>query len=333
MTQTHLSREIFPGIHCITLPLPGKRPGPVNAYLFVGDTVTLLDTGTSRTVDILGHALAELGMSFSDIDRIMVTHGHLDHYGGAKKIKEASRFEIELVATEEDIRGVETGNTVPQASTSFFLRTMGVPFLFPPLMRTLNFFFARMADNCPVDAIMEEGQRLDLGKYEATVVRTPGHTRGSVCLFLEKEGILFSGDHILKHVTPNALPMLEDWPGLPERKSQVEFYESIERIEALEPAVLHTGHGKSITDLASIAEFYRAAFEARQKKVLSMIRPKNDSVFTIARRLFPNIERNLRFPMEMYLAISEVYTHLQVLEEEGEVCTALEKNRLRVYRN
>lgn len=325
-----LSREIYPGIHRITLPLPGKKPGPVNVYLFVGDTITLLDTGTSRSVGLLEKALAQLDIDFKDIDRIVLTHGHLDHYGAARKIKQAAKSSVELVAPAEDVRGVEKGSDAPAKSIAYFLKVMGVPPVFNPFMRAVFFVFGFLADNCRVDSVIEDGHCLTMGKYEARVIATPGHTRGSVCLFLENDRILFSGDHILKHITPNALPMLGKKPGLPVRKSQMEFYDSIAKIEALAPLKVYPGHGKSITNLAKTAAMYKRTFKERQERIFLMIRPENETVFVIAKRLFPDIACTLRYPLEIYLAISEVYTHLQVLEDKGRLFLSLENNRLRV---
>ena len=51
------SREIFPGIFQITMPLIVGKPGPVNAYLFVGEKISLIDTGTSKSIGKLENAL------------------------------------------------------------------------------------------------------------------------------------------------------------------------------------------------------------------------------------------------------------------------------------
>ena len=74
----------MPDVYSIKLPLSGYKPGPVNVYLFKGDKITLIDTGMKQTANLLRKALEEHGIRFSDIDNIVVTHGHVDHYGAAK---------------------------------------------------------------------------------------------------------------------------------------------------------------------------------------------------------------------------------------------------------
>lgn len=78
--------EILPGVYRIILPLAGEKPGPINVYLFTGDPVTIIDTGTLKSVPVLARELAGLGMSFADIEQVVLTHGHIDHYGGAASI-------------------------------------------------------------------------------------------------------------------------------------------------------------------------------------------------------------------------------------------------------
>ena len=86
--------EIHPGIYRITLPLPGKKPGPINTYLFTGDPVTIMDTGTVMTVSLLRSEINRLGLDFSDIRNIVLTHGHIDHFGAAIIIKNESGAKV-----------------------------------------------------------------------------------------------------------------------------------------------------------------------------------------------------------------------------------------------
>ncbi|HPA73932.1 MAG TPA: MBL fold metallo-hydrolase, partial [Spirochaetota bacterium] len=150
------------------------------------------------------------------------------------------------------------------------------------------------------------------------ILPTPGHTRGSICLYLEDEGALFSGDHILGHITPNAFVMLDDTPGLPARMSQREYFESLRRIELLGPRVVHPAHGAPVIDLAVTLALYRRQFSARRERILSLIGNGYHTPYSIGRKLFPGIG-GVRLPLELYLAVSEVFTHLQVLESDGRV--------------
>ena len=311
-----LSREILPDVYSITLPLPGKRPGPVNVYLFKGEKVTLIDTGMAQTAVVLKKALREHGLHFSDIDRIIVTHGHPDHYGAAKKIVKAGRAKV--AAPAEDVVFVENGMNISINRYKIFLKLMGVPQSIGILLRLLFVMFKRMADNCRVDIVLRDGDKIELGKHSARIIETPGHSKGSVCVFLEKEKILFCGDTIIEHITPNAFIMLDENERLPVRLSQDEFYESLAKIKKLSPSMIYSAHGKSVSDLDKIINGYEKAFAERQGRVLSKVLSGEKNVYRITRSLFPEIG-GLRLPLEIFLSISEVYTNIQVLQREGKV--------------
>ncbi len=308
-------REIHPGIHRIILPLAGKKPGPVNAYLFNGTAVTLLDTGTLKSAPVLEQALAGLGVGFPDIDQIVLTHGHIDHYGAARKIISAAGSDISVLAHEEDRTLVEHGLEVPRMQFIRYYRLMGVPMIFQFSLQLLRWFFSSMAEPCSISRFISGGDTILMGDYEATVIETPGHTRGSISLYLEKEGILFPGDHILGHITPNAFVMLETDFVLPRRMSQVEFYDSLRKIEEIGPRVVYPAHGEPIEDVRKTIAMFREQFLQRQNNILSIVSAGEFTVYEIGRKLFPDI-RGKRLPLEVFLAVSEVYTHLQVLEKE-----------------
>ncbi len=323
-------RKIHTGIYRITLPLAGKKPGPVNAYLFTGAAVTLVDTGTLKSFPVLVKALAELGMTCADIDQIILTHGHIDHYGAARKIVAASGGDIPILAHKEDLTLVEHGLEVPRMQFIRYYRLMGVPVIFQLSLQLLRWVFSSMAEPCTISKFIADGDTIPVGDYEATVIETPGHTRGSISLFLKKEGILFPGDHILGHITPNAFVMLETDFVLPRRMSQVEFYDSLRKIEEIAPRVVYPAHGEPIEDIGKIIAMFREQFLLRQKNILSILGNGELTVYEIGRKLFPDI-RGKRLPLEVFLAVSEVYTHLQVLEKEKAAAAHL-KNGALYYR-
>ncbi|MBN2160313.1 MAG: MBL fold metallo-hydrolase [Spirochaetes bacterium] len=320
-------KEIHPGIFRIILPLQGTKPGPVNAYLFTGKPVTLLDTGTLKSAPVLERELGRMGFGFSDIEQIVLTHGHIDHYGAALSIIRGAGRPVPVLAHEEDRRLIEHGLEVPEKQFAKYYSLMGVPLIFHVSLLLVQALFKSMAENCRVDRTISDADRIMLGSYEATVVGTPGHTRGSVSFFLEKEGILFPGDHILGHITPNAFVMLEADYILPRRMSQVEFYESLAKIEKLSPRIAYPAHGSPIEDVSATIAMFREQFALRQKHIIDILEQGENTVYRIGRKLFPDI-RGKRLPLEIFLMVSEVYTHLQVLQKENAVASNKKKGAL-----
>jgi glyoxylase-like metal-dependent hydrolase (beta-lactamase superfamily II) len=319
--------EIYPGIFRIILPLQGDKPGPVNAYLFTGKPVTILDTGTLKSVPVLERELGKIGFSFADIDQIVLTHGHIDHYGGALSIIRGSGKAVPVLAHEEDRRLIEHGLEVPEKQFASYYRLMGVPFIFHLSLLLVRWLFLSMAENCRVDRTISEGDKIRMGGYEATVIATPGHTRGSVCFYLEKEGILFPGDHILGHITPNAFVMLEADFVLPRRMSQVEFYDSLTRIEKISPRIVYPAHGAPIEDIGATINMFREQFSLRQKNIVTILAEGEETVYRLGRKLFPDI-KGKRLPLEIFLMVSEIFTHLQVLEKDERVTSVMKKGAL-----
>ncbi|MFO7558951.1 MAG: MBL fold metallo-hydrolase [Desulfobacterales bacterium] len=323
------SEEIFPGIYRITLPLPGDKPGPVSAYLFVGEKTSLLDTGTARASIKLQKAFQELDIHPEEIRQVIISHGHMDHYGSASWVVSASGGKAKVFAHKSDSRRIETGSDVSGKTYHHFLRLMGVPCRHRYGLRILQLIFGSMAKNCRVDRHFIKNEMIQIGNYEGRIIFTPGHTKGSICIFLENEGLLFSGDHILSHITPNALIMLQEGYDLPERLSQKEFYESVEKIERLKPGKIYPAHGPTISDLSAVADMYRRSFDEREKRIFSIIEKKEISVYQIARELFPNMNTR-RLPLEIFLSISEVFSHLQMLRHNGVIEFQIEKGKLRI---
>lgn len=322
--------EIHPDIYRIVLPLQGEKPGPVNVYLFKGEQTTLLDTGIKTTVNVLEQSLKSIGIGFSDIDRIVLSHGHIDHYGAARRIVTRARGRTSVAAHRDDVGVIETGFDVSNRDFARFYRLMGVPFLFELLFYSVDWFFSTLAENCRVDTCLADGEKISLGHYDATVISTPGHSRGSICLYLEKEGTLFSGDHILGHITPNAFVMMESDFDIPWRRSQVEFYDSLKKIEALAPRIVYPAHGNPIHDLPATASMFREQFSLRRQKIIDILKEGESTVYRIARKLFPEV-RGKRLPLEVFLMVSEIFTHLQVLEKD-EIALSHDRHGKRFFR-
>lgn len=157
---------VAPNVHTIQL----QR---VRAHAILdGDSVTLIDTGYTSSLPRLTRALAGLGRTVADVRRVICTHGHPDHAGGARALAD---------------RGVEV--LIHPADAANLELTIGSVIRRPSRGR----FFAAITPPLPTYTPLTDGQVLPvLGGLE--VIHTPGHTPGSVCLFAPMTGVLFVGD-------------------------------------------------------------------------------------------------------------------------------------------
>lgn len=126
-------------------------------------TALVVDPG-AEVEDILGHLAAHRWK----LSAIIVTHAHIDHIGGAAELKRRTGAPVWLCP--RDLRLYDTLES--QA------HWIGVP---PP-------------ERVVIDGDLGVGTRLELGAHRLHVLETPGHTEGSVCLYLPEESKLFAGD-------------------------------------------------------------------------------------------------------------------------------------------
>ena len=153
----------------------------VNSYAFVdGDgSVTLVDCGVSKAPPKIVAGLAAIGKQPSDVQRIILTHAHVDHVGGAAEM--ARRTGAPLAVHESDAEHLEAGRS-PRPDQSLLAGRL----------------MARRGPTFPAATAGErltDGQVLDVAGG-LRVVATPGHSPGHISLLHEPTGTLITGDAI-----------------------------------------------------------------------------------------------------------------------------------------
>lgn len=118
--------------------------------------------------DNIPQILALLAKHKLTLKQIVVTHGHIDHVGGAVRLKRATGAPILL--NENDL----------------------------PLLKMMDMQAAWLGvaapEVAPPDVSAEEGMAVGIAGHTATVLHTPGHTQGSICLHFAPENLLLAGD-------------------------------------------------------------------------------------------------------------------------------------------
>lgn len=128
------------------------------------------DTKEGAIIDPGGDAkriLAEVERLGLKIKYVINTHGHFDHTLANKGVVKATGASLAIHSADAPL--------LTQGGGAFFFGMMGKA-------------------SPPADTILEEGQVLTLGQIGLKVLHTPGHSPGSICLYSEKEGVLFDGD-------------------------------------------------------------------------------------------------------------------------------------------
>jgi glyoxylase-like metal-dependent hydrolase (beta-lactamase superfamily II) len=160
-----------------TVPFSGT-----NSFAFLDDDgqVTLVDCGLSFAPPRIVAGLAAFGKHPRDVTRIVLTHVHADHAGGAAKVVADSGAPV---AVHADDAPYARRGTIPPPDPS----------------RTAGRFFARFGakrfDPLDVAQELQDGDELDVGGG-LRVVHTPGHTPGHVSLLHPASGVLVTGDSI-----------------------------------------------------------------------------------------------------------------------------------------
>ncbi len=182
--------EVAVGVHRLT-------GGVVNFYLIEeGGKLILVDAGAPGDWKLLVRTVAGLGRRLQDLDAVLVTHAHSDHTGFAERARKRTSARVWIHEADVD---QASGGKRPRSDHG-----MGSYLVKAEMYRTAFSLLRRRALSIvPITKLSSfaDGEVLDVPS-RPRVVHAPGHTAGTVALYVESRGVLFSGDAL---VTRNPL--------------------------------------------------------------------------------------------------------------------------------
>jgi glyoxylase-like metal-dependent hydrolase (beta-lactamase superfamily II) len=214
-----------------------------NCYVLWGRRgVILVDPGPSGGAATAIAGATEAGIGPEDVRLIVVTHGHLDHYGAAAKVQAWCGAPVAAFRGEPEFSR-DRRNALPPAQTLRGSLVRGFFLLLSPLARFE-----------PLEADVLLDDKADLLAYgvEAWVVHLPGHSPGSLGI-VTADGDVFLGDLFVNYTVPSQPLYLSDVTA---------WRQSYERVQELRPRMLYVGHGEPFSG-TELDDIYPARYQYR----------------------------------------------------------------------
>ncbi|WP_028829372.1 MBL fold metallo-hydrolase [Proteocatella sphenisci] len=314
-----------PEIYRVIVPLPENPLRNLNSYLIKSDKRNLvIDTGFNRDecYSAMIEAFEELEIKISETD-FFITHLHGDHCGIVGRLA-GDQSKIFMGETDYkyligDIEGVSWDNM------EIIYEHEGFPSDVSERLSSTNQARKYMPDRIFKALTMSDGDIIKLGNYEFRCILTPGHTPGHMCLYLENEKLLFSGDHVLFDITPN----ITSWQGVED--SLEDYMKSLEMIKNLDVNITFAGHresrGKLSDRVDEILEHHRIRLEDTIKILKDLDRPLN--AYEITQRMKWNL-RGIswqEFPdNQKWFAMGETMSHIDYLVKRDVISKKYDKD-------
>jgi hydroxyacylglutathione hydrolase len=229
--------------------------------LALGEHVSLIDTGVAGCEEEIWALVKESGKNRSDINRIILTHAHPDHIGAAQGLK--ATLACEVAASEENVQWIEDVEKQNRERPA-------------PGFHTLVQGFVK------VDRLLKDGDIIELGYGgNLKVIYTPGHSKGHLAFFHERDGVLISGDSI---PVTGQVPIYED---VSASLNSLEKLRSLKGVKAIVSSWDEPRYGNEaqqvLTDGArQIMTIHREVLKARE-------RLHSSDVMQVSRQVFASL--------------------------------------------
>jgi len=281
-----------------------------------GEQYVLIDTGSGMerpNADLLAGFTAigeHLGRPFSpaDIGTILITHGHIDHFGGLPFLRQYTTAPAGVhVLDRRVLSNHEERMVFAYRRLETFLEGAGVSAEERVVLMSVYLFSKTYYRSTPVQFLLEEG-RPTVGGFG--VFHVPGHCPGQVCLLVDD--VLLTADQVLSRITPHQAP-----ESITLNMGLGHYLDSLDKVAALPGVRLGLGgHEDPIDDVPGRVAAIRAAHDERLGKVMDICRAPQ-SIAAISRALFGHVDS-----YHVLLALEETGAHVEYLHQRGELMAA-----------
>lgn len=312
-------------LYRLPLPLPLEDLHSVNAYVLdsgAAGGLTLIDPGwaSGENEQNVRAGLRELGYGVEDITQIAVTHGHWDHssqaigwqrkYGATVFMGHEERHTVEALDLDVGFFPIQV-KLLEQAGA----RDLAADFDALPLKE-----YEKNVPHGAPDVWLQDQQVIDVGGLPLVAHLTPGHTRGHMMFESPKDGVMFTGDHILPRITPSI-----GFEGVPENAPLGSYLASLQRAVAHPDSRMLPAHGSIGNSVRERAEELLHHHEVRLKEIGDYALSGARTPFEVATQMrWTRRERRLSelAIQHQAVAVLEVLWHLDVLVERGVLARA-----------
>jgi glyoxylase-like metal-dependent hydrolase (beta-lactamase superfamily II) len=302
-----ISSEAFPGfiVH-VYLLLEAGVPTLIDAGSGFGDANAQIMAGLDQVRTEFGETIRP-----ADIRRIIITHGHIDHFGGLTFLHEAMP-QAEIAIHQLDARiltAFEERVAVAKKGIRQFLQQAGVGGAMLQGFLDVYGYSKKNMHSLPIAHTLADHQQWDGMRF----IHTPGHCPGQVCIAIGD--VLLSADHVLPEISPHQSPeSIMPYTGLGH------YLDSLHKISEV-PAIRLTlgGHQGPIADVYKRVIEIRQSHERKLEKILAMIErsPEPMTINEVSQQLYLHVKG-----FHVLLAIEEVAAHVEYLYQHNRLAIA-----------
>ncbi len=316
--------------------------GPTWCYLIVGREISLIDTGRFGNYIVLESMLKSIGKDFSNIDRIILTHGHEDHDGNIAEILPSVQGELWAHSIYQQMISYHTrikdGARHPELPGS--CRQCSMPEKI--YSNCLEYHQKRSLVN--IDFAVDSDQRRV--NESLNFLFTPGHSPDAICIVLEDE-VIFTGDTVLPDITPhptlsssfeaNRRILPDIYRGENTVYGLVNYIKSLHKLTNLNPQPMAVFPGHRLFYNGGFNLIYNLHDRAREiiqfhiDRCSDILRITNGNQMELGEIAARHFSASRLLGAGKLMARDEIMAHLELMEECGDV-SWLGKNRGRVQR-
>jgi glyoxylase-like metal-dependent hydrolase (beta-lactamase superfamily II) len=307
-------------VHRLAIPTP-FQVGRVNAYLIEDEPLTLIDSGpnSAKALDEMEQALAARGHRVEDIELLVITHQHIDHFGLTAILARRSGAEVAALRGLDDY--LRSFGEHAELDDRYAERTMlrhGIPADVVSALRAVSASFRAWGATVEVTRPLADGEELRLRDRTLRVLHRPGHSPSDTVFHDERRRQLIAADHLIRRISSNPLlarPLnaAEDFDG-PRPQALVKYLASLAQTRAMDLDVVLPGHGSPVLDHVALIDERFRLHERRAEKLYKLIASQPRTAYEMAQEMWGNVAVT-----QAYLTLSEVLGHMDLLINAGRV--------------